>query len=146
MSAQSPDHHDAELVLRLYEMRREPVMRESRDRMLREFLPRSFDELKAILSSLDHPLNRPWRQVSSYWEMAYGFARHGAVNAELLAENSGEGLFLLAKLMPYLAQVRAEISPTVLQNAEWLVNNSKTGAQRFELIKKRVAMMLEAAK
>lgn len=146
MGSQSPDFHDADLVLRLYEMRREPVMRQSRDRLLREFLPRSVDDVKAIASQLDHPLNAPWRQVSSYWEMAYGFARHGIMNVDLLAENSGEGLFLLAKLAPYLKQLRAEISPLMLQNTEWMVQNSKVAAQRYELIQKRVAAMLEAKK
>ncbi len=141
MSAERPDYQDADLILRLYDMRREPVMRDSRDAMFRDFAPRSFDELKAITNNPQHPLNRAWRQTSSYWEMAYGFAKHGIVNADYLAENCGEGLFLFAKVAPYLEQFRAEGSPTAFQNTEWIVKNSRAAAQRFETVKKRIEVM-----
>ena len=48
MHATAPDHHDAELVLKLYELRREPVMRESRDAINAQFMPRSFEDVAAI--------------------------------------------------------------------------------------------------
>ncbi len=142
MAKKKPDHRDADLILKLYDLRREAVMRESRTAVM-QWLPRSYEDVQAILQ-LSHPTNAAWRQVSSYFEMAYGFARHGIVNADLLAENAGEGLFLYAKLEPYLPRLRKEVSPTVLQNAEWLVKKSEVGKQRYQLIKKRVAAMLEA--
>lgn len=136
----TPDQHDARLVLRLYELRRETVMRQSRD-VLAKFLPRSYDELAALLKP-DHPHNAAWRQVSSYYEMAFGFARHGIVNPDFLAENSGEGLFLFAKVAPHLERLRAESSPYAFANAEWLVAHSRTAQQRFALIQARIAKML----
>lgn len=141
MSKEHPDHHDAALVLQLYELRRETVMRLSRDTMMR-FLPRSWDELIAVTAPA-HPSNPAWRQVSSYWEMAYSFARHGVVNADFLVESNAEGLFLFAKVHPHLERFRKEVSPTAFRNAEWIATQCETGRQRYALIQARVAKMLE---
>lgn len=139
---ESPDHHDAELVLKLYDLRREPVMRQSRD-AIAKFLPRSFDDVLA-LTKPDHPQNAAWRQVTSYFEMAFSFARHGIANPDFLAENNGEGLLLFAKVKPWLAQLRETVSPVAFQNAEWLVANSDSAAQRLRLFEARIAKMLAA--
>ena len=135
-----PDHHDAEMVLKLYDLRREEVMRASRD-AIAKFLPRTFDDLLA-LTKPDHPQNAAWRQVSSYFEMAFSFARHGMANPDFLAENNGEGLYLFAKVKPYLAQLREATSPLAFQNAEWIVANSASAKQRCAIFEKRVASML----
>ena len=52
----------------------------------------------------DHPLDRAYRQTSTYWEMAYGMAKHGIVNTDYLLENTGEGMLLYAKVEPFLAE------------------------------------------
>jgi hypothetical protein len=65
MSREFPDHHDAELVLKLYELRREAVMRQSRDALNAQFHPKTFDEFAAVTKS-DHPLNPAYRQVGTY--------------------------------------------------------------------------------
>lgn len=140
MSKEMPDYQDADIVLRLYELRREPVMRESRDTMNREFLPLSIDDLRAV-TDFSHPMNAAFRQVSSYWEMAFGFARNGIVNAEFLAENLGEGLVLYAKVAPFVEELRASGMPTAFLNAEWLVRNTKAGKARFEAISQRITAL-----
>ena len=66
MSKGTPDFHDADQVLRTYEMRREPVMRASRDAVNGKFWPTSYDDVKAIVSNLSHELNAPMRQVGTY--------------------------------------------------------------------------------
>jgi hypothetical protein len=143
MSRQAPDHHDAELVLRLYELRRDPVMRESRDTINAQFLPRSFDDVAAIAKP-DHPLNRQYRQTSSYWEMVYGMAKHGIVHADYLCENNGEGLLLYARMEPHLAALRAATNPRALQNAEWLANSCDTGRAVMATFRARVQKRLAA--
>ena len=142
-SERAPDHRDAELVLRLYDLRREPVMRASRTAIVK-FLPRSYDDVAALLKP-DHPDNAAWRQVSSYFEMAYSFARNGIVPADFLAENAGEGLLLFAKIAPYLEQLRADTAPTALRNAEWLVEHSEYAANRVEVFKARIAKQLASS-
>jgi dTDP-4-amino-4,6-dideoxygalactose transaminase len=142
MAKKKPNHADAELVLRLYDLRREPVMRESR-KTIAAWLPRSLDDVLAI-AKLDDPRNAAWRQVSSYFEMAYGFARHGIVPPDFLAENTGEGLLLYAKLQPYLKAFRKHLAPTAFRNAEWLVRKSSSARERVKLFEKRIAAQLAA--
>jgi hypothetical protein len=136
------DHHDADLILKLYDLRREAVMRDSRNAMF-GFLPKNYDEFVAILAP-NHPLNAAFRQTSSYWEMAYSFAKHGVVHADMLIESSAEGLFLYAKALPYLERLRKDYSPTMFSNAQWIVAHSPVAAKRLELIQARVAKMIEA--
>jgi len=135
-----PDHHDAELVLRLYELRREPTMRVSRQQM-REFLPKSYEDLIAVTKA-DHPLNAAYRQATTYWEMVYGMARHGIIHSDFLAETSGEGLLLFAKVKPYLERYRKEISERAFRNAEWFVSDSATARDIFANQTQRVARQL----
>jgi hypothetical protein len=143
MAKKKPDHRDAEILLKLYDLRREAVMRQSRA-ALGQWMPKTYEDVLAI-TNMSHPHNAAWRQCSSYWEMAYGFARHGILNADLLAENGTEGLFLYAKVEPHLARLRKELSPTVLQNAEWMVRKSPVAKKRLELVKKRLAAVAAAA-
>jgi len=138
----APDHHDATLVLELYDLRREAIMRQSRD-VIAQFLPRSTDDVLA-LTKPDHPHNAAWRQVSSYFEMAYSFARHGIANPDFLAENSAEGLYLFAKVQPYLAELRQQ-TPLAFKNTEWLVEHSPSARDRLQMFQRRVAAMIEDA-
>ena len=144
MSKELPDHPDADLILKLYDLRRESVMRQSRS-ALNGFLPRTWEDVLAIVAPT-HPNNAAWRQVSSYWEMVYSFARHGVVNADFLIENNAEGLFLFVKVRPYLERFRKEYSPSAFRNAEWIATQCETGRQRFSMIEARVLKMMEAAK
>jgi hypothetical protein len=144
MSKEVPDHHDAEIVMKLYELRREAVMRDSRAKMA-QFLPRTWEEFLAVTQAA-HPSNAAWRQVSSYWEMAYGFARHHIVNPDFLIENTTEGLFLYAKVLPFLARFRKEISATAFRNAEWITTSCEAGKQRLEMVQGRVRSMLETSR
>jgi len=143
MIKDAPDHHDAELVLRLYELRREATMREARRYLVAEFWPSSREELLAITQT-DHPQNAAFRQVASYWEMAYGMARHGIVNPDYLAENAGEGLYLLAKVYPWLAEYRAAAYPRGFRNAEWIATQCDEGKAIFAAFQERVAKRLAA--
>ena len=142
---ESPDHHDAELVLHLYELRREAVMRESRSALATQFWPRNAEEVLA-LTKPDHPLNAAWRQVGSYWEMVYGLARHGIVHADFLVDNNGEGLLLFAKVEPWLDALRAHSGPRAFRHAEWIARETETGRAILELFRGRIAARLKAAK
>lgn len=143
MTHPQPNHHDAELVLRVYELRREPVMRDARTAINTQFWPKSYDDVLA-LTRQDHPLNAAWRQTTSYWEMVYSFARHRVVDANFWAENNSEGLFLFAKIAPYLDQFRKDVNPVGFRNAEWLAKESAEGQRIFESFAKRVATLLQS--
>ena len=136
MSRDHPDNHDAELVLRVYDMRRETVMRESRDAM-GQFWPQNYEDVIA-LTRADHPLNRAYRQVGTYWEMVYGMVRHGIVHAGYFLESNGEGLFHFAKVEPFLEEYRRQVSPTAFRNTEWVARECPEGRVLFEQIRERV--------
>ena len=138
----APDHHDAELILKLYDLRREPVMRQSRS-AIGQFFPKTWEDVAAVTQPAN-ALNPAWRQCSSYWEMAYGMARFGIVNPDYLAENTGEGFFLFAKIQPHLERYRKEISPLAFYNAEWLLQNSASARRMLEVIQGRLKKMMEA--
>jgi hypothetical protein len=139
-----PDHHDADLVLKLYELRREATMRESRNAINARFWPRTLDEVLAITKS-DHPLNAAFRQTSTYWEMVYGMARHGVVHADFMMESCGEGLLLFARIAPHLAEYRAHVNPVAFRNAEWVSKETEVGRQVFARFQKRVEQALAAS-
>ena len=143
MSREHPDHHDADLVLRVYEMRREAVMRESREAILRDFWPASFEDVLAVTKT-DHPLNRAWRQVGTYWEMVYGMVRHGIVHPDYFLESNAEGFFLFARVQPHLERYRAEVNPNAFRNAEWVATQCPAGQKLYEVIQARVRKLAEA--
>ncbi len=128
---------DGELILKLYDLRREAVMRQARTDVFAKFHPKSFEEFTAVLK-WDHPLNIAYRMVSSYWEMAAGLAKHGALHLDLFAENCGEGLFLFAKAEPHLERLRKEHSPTAYINMEWVVTYSQEARTRLEGVRRRL--------
>jgi hypothetical protein len=59
--------------------------------------------------------------------MVYSMARHGIVHADFLVENNTEGLFLFARVEPYLERIRQTSSPRSFRNAEWVATNTEAG-------------------
>jgi hypothetical protein len=143
MAKPTPDHHDAELLIKVYDLRRESVMRESRQAVMRDFWPTQWEDVQALLRA-DHPLNAAYRQVGTYWEMVYSFARHGIVHPGFWLENNGEGMFLYVKVEPYLAKLREVGQPTAFRNAEWVAKECDGGPALYERIKARVAQIAAA--
>ena len=137
------DHHDAELVLRLYDLRRELVMRQSRDAINGQFWPRTYEDVIAVTKA-DHHLNAPYRQVGSYWEMVYGMVRHGIVHPDYFLECNGEGIYLFAKFSPHLETLRRDVSPMSFRNAEFVVTETATGRRLFEVFSARVRRAMES--
>lgn len=137
-----PDHHDAELVLKAYELRREPLLRDARKAITMDWWPKSLDDLKAI-ANWDHPQNSSFRQVTSYWELVYGMARHGIVHAEYMADSAGgEAFIILAKVHPWLADFRAQTAgPRFLRNTEWMATDTPTGRELFARLQPRVEQL-----
>lgn len=143
MSKAAPDHHDAELILKVYDLRREAVMRSSRDAINRDYWPRNADEALAVLAP-DHPLNAAYRQTSTYWEMVYGMAKHGVVHTDFLLESNGEGLLLFARVEPYLEAIRSKTSPRAFRNAEWIANSGDLSRAIMTTFRGRVQARLGA--
>lgn len=127
---------DAEIILKLYDLRREAVMRQARAWMVGEFWPRTIEEYSAIADDPSNPHNAHLRQVISYWEMAAALVLHGAVSAELFIDCNGEGLLILAKFAHILEAIRAK-NPTFMMKTSELISRFSAAAQRYDVTLKR---------
>jgi hypothetical protein len=145
--AKKPTTADAELILKLYDLRREAEMRKARAWFLTEFWPTTADEVVKIGSAMGTQQNNWLRQVTGYWEMAASLANHGAVSSDLFLEPSfsGEMFFLFAKVRPILKELREKMqSPTMLRHVEKLINSNKNAQKHLERTEARVAARRKA--
>ena len=92
------------LNLQLFELRREPVLREARDWFVREFNPESFAELVTLVSG---DRNAAFRMVLGYWDMAASLVTTGAIDGEAFRSAQGEIFVTFSKIHPFLAELRA---------------------------------------
>ena len=123
---------DAEIILKLYQLRTETLMREARAWIGGEWWPATAEEFFAVSNNPSHAHNAHFRQVITYWEMAAAMVLHGAVSAELFVDCNGEGFFLLAKFTPILAEIR-EKNPGFLIKTSELITRFSAASQRFEV-------------
>jgi hypothetical protein len=124
----------AELILRLYELRREAVMREARSFVGGPFLPQSLEELMGIVSQGGKETGFVL-QVYGYWDMVCAFVLHGMLTEVLVYDTCQEMHFQYAKIQPYLKGFRE-----AMQLSEWMRNIEKV-VEGSAKGKKRVAAM-----
>ena len=128
---------DAEIILKLYDLRRETVMREARAWVIGEFWPTTAEEYFALAMNPANPHNPFVRQVVTYWEMAAALVLHGSVSAELFVDCNAEGFLLLAKFAPILDEIRQR-SPMFLARPSDLIKRYPAAAARYEATLKNV--------
>jgi hypothetical protein len=130
MSTQAT-HHDAELILKLYDLRREPVMREARASLV-AFSPKSLDDVLALVNAFGTKEQAYFRQVAGYWEMAASLVNRGALNRELALDNFQEMFFMYAKMAPYVEEYRQKMGqPGAFKQIQQLVDSSEETKQRL---------------
>src|SRR5688572_19989209 len=137
-------HQDAELILKLYDLRREATMREARN-WFWSFNPTSVQDIIEVLLS-EH--SGHYRMVISYWEMAAAMVNEGAIDEKLFNETNGEHLFVYAKIAPVVGEIRTLFQqPDFLENLEKLVKRIPNSEEKVtalqERIKKFMAMRAE---
>ncbi len=132
-------YHDAELVLKLYDLRREAVMRQARD-FVANFNPSSFQELMAVVGAFGSKENAYLRQVFTYWETVASLIVHGTLNPELAEDTLGEMYFVYAKIQPFLDQMRQTMkSPEFLQNLQKVIEGTAEKRDRLARMQERMA-------
>ena len=99
-------HEQADLVLRLYELRREPRLREARAWFVGSFDAKTPEEIMKKCPP-GTEANTNMRMTIGYWEMAAGFANRGLVDDELFFENAGEGFLVYDRVRDLLPGMRA---------------------------------------
>jgi hypothetical protein len=105
-------------IMRLYELRREPVLRQARE-WFDGFYAESWED---ILELFKTPDERYFRMTLTYWDMAASFVNHGAIDEQMFTEIVGEHINVYAKLEPFTEDLRGLLkNPTALANLETLV-------------------------
>jgi hypothetical protein len=133
--------HDVQLILKLYDLRREAEMRKARNWFTVEFWPQSTEDLIKVASAFPSQENAWIRQVGGYWDMAASFVLQGALNEELFLQPGfcGEMFFIFAKVYPFLKEFREKTNnPDAFANVEKVARGSKTARKRLERVLKNV--------
>ncbi|MFZ0797958.1 MAG: hypothetical protein WCA13_21200 [Terriglobales bacterium] len=142
-----PTTADAELIAKLYDLRREAEIRKARNWWL-GFWPESADDILKIATALGTQENAWLRQVGGYWEMAASFVLHGALNRDLFLEPSfsGEMFLFFGKVQPFVKELREKMqNPAIFANVEELIATSTGGTERLKQTQERMAMIRKAA-
>jgi hypothetical protein len=129
---------DANLILKLYDLRREPVMREARNWFF-SFNPTTTAEyMEAMMSERSGYV----RMVISYWDMAASLVNNGAIDEQMFNDANGEHLFVFAKIEPILAELRQQWNqPEMLKHFETLVRRVPNNEQILAGIRERIKMI-----
>ncbi len=129
-------HDDANLILKLYDLRREAVMRDARNWFF-SFNPTSAQDFLDVMIS---DQSAYFRMVVSYWEMAASLVNHGAIDEQMFNDANGEQIFVFAKIEPFLSELR-----TMFAMPEYLEHLEKA-VKRIPDIDARIATMRERMK
>jgi hypothetical protein len=127
---------DANLILRLYELRREETMRRARSWFLTNFNPQNVQDIFAVIFG-EHSAD--FRMVASYWDMAATFVNYGAIDEQMFNDINTEHIAIYAKLQPFLAELRAMpgMPPYFyLKNLELLVIRIPDIEQRITMMRR----------
>jgi hypothetical protein len=144
-----PTAADAELILKLYDLRREPEMRKARSWWFADFWPESADDIMKLGMNAKLPENHWMRQVVGYWDMAAMLVVHGSLNEAMFLEMSfsGEMFTVFAKVRPFLKELREKMqNPDLLGNVEKVITRSKLGRDRLQFFENRLAIRRKAMK
>jgi len=142
--AKRPTAADVQLILQLYDLRREAEMRKARNWWAGEFFPQNADDFLRVAWAMGTQENNWLRMVSGYWAMAASFVLLGALNEALFLQPgfSGEMFLIYAKLHPFIKELRQKLDdPHVFLNVEKVITRTKWGRDRLQFMLKRVEMM-----
>jgi hypothetical protein len=124
-------HEDADLILKLYDLRREKVMREARNWFF-TFNPTSMQD---FIDTMVSENSAYYRMVVSYWDMAASLVNRGAIDEDMFNDSNGEIVFVYSKIAAFIPQLREAFGlPEMLQNMEKLV-------KRIPNIDEKIAQM-----
>jgi hypothetical protein len=132
---------DAQLILQLYDLRRETEMRKAREWWGTEFWPNNADDFMKVAWALGTQENKWLRQVAGYWGIAASFVLQGALDEDLFLVPgfSGEMFVMFAKVYPFVGELREKLGdPEVFLDIEKVVMRTKWGRERLKFLLKRL--------
>ena len=124
---------DAELVLKLYELRQEETLRNARRFLVFEFNPKTVEELRVVSRDTKSEYNPYWRQAMSFWEMAASFVLRGALDADLFLDSSVEGILIYAKFHHFHAETEKQSGNPFMGKTAELIAKYPAAKARYEV-------------
>jgi len=147
-------HEQVNLLLRLYDMRREPRLREAREWFGANFQAKTPEEAMKLCPPGSRE-NASLRMVMSYWEMVASIANRGLIDEDFFFENTGEQWVVFEQVKPVLGAWRAMFnSPNFLKNLEeqctrleaWREKRNPGSNETMRKMMAQMAQMAQAAK
>ena len=138
-----PTYDDANLILRLYDMRREERMRKARAWFTANFKVKTWEDLQKVAPGGSDE-NASYRMVVTYWDMVGSFITSGVLNRELFFESGRELLLVWERMRDILPQVREQYKDPMLWGHLETVGNEYGAAlkrrnpEAYEAFLKRV--------
>src|SRR5205823_11442055 len=132
-----------DLILKLYDFRREATMREARN-WFANFWPATADDIMKVIVAFGSQENAYFRQVLTYWEHAAALVAHGALHSNLFFDTQGEMWFVYAKLEPFLEEIRQRTGVRdSMKNIEAVIFGSEAAKQRLAAMQERAKRFRE---
>ena len=130
-------YEDADLILKLYDLRREETMRKARNFMA-TFNPQSLQDIMAVATGENSAY---MRMVMSYWDMAASLVNNGAIDEQMFNDANGEHFFYYAKFEPFIEELRATLGTQVWVHLEQLVMRAPNAKERLAQMRERSKKM-----
>jgi hypothetical protein len=131
-------HEAANLILKLYDLRREEVMRKARSWFIAEFNPESLQDFADVTASEQSAY---YRMVTTYWDMACSFVTNGAIDEKMFNDANAEHVAVYSKIEPFITEIRAAYSPTYLEHIEKVVMGMPNAKERLATTRERLKML-----
>jgi hypothetical protein len=141
-SAVPPTVDDANLVLRLYELRREEKLRAAREWFRTKFFPASIDDVKGVVATPGEE-NTNYRMVTTYWDMACSFVASGILHPDLFLQSGSESLMVWSRLEEFVPRIRSDGTPWFLANIEKTIAMVPWSQDRLKMFRARLAAARE---
>ncbi len=138
----SEKYEAANLILKLYDLRREEVMRKARQWYITEFNPENVQDIADITSG---EYSAYYRMVTTYWDMACSFVNNGAIDAQMFNDANMEHVAVYSKIEPFIAEIRTVSNmPRYMQNLEKVVTNLPDAQERMTVLRQQLKRMSTA--
>lgn len=128
--------------MKLYELRREPTMREARNWFI-SFFPESLEDVMRMV--IDPATSAYYRMVTTYWDMAAGFVNFGAIDEQMFLASNGECWVIFAKVQPFLEGIRQQLeNPNYLINLETLLMKQADAQKTLDIRRESMKRWMQA--
>ena len=136
---------DALVILELYKIRTEPLMRAARAWFVSEFAPQSGRDIVQLMLS-GQKESAYYRMVASYWESAASLVNNGGIDERMFLDANSEHLVVFAKLQPFVSEVRETIGePDYLAHLEQLVSKVQNIEKKLDNRRRLLERWLKSA-